>query len=100
MTDSHDQQIPLNLYLFDEVLSFNYDEEQVSIRKELSTFASIGAYVMDMEYMQTNDLADISGDNIRDIFAMVSQSDLIVNVMPLGIEVAAVYLDAPLDVPT
>ncbi len=100
MTDDNDNFIPLNIYLFDEVLSFEYNENQVSIRKELSTFASIGAYVLDMEYMETQKLNDITGDNIRDIFELLSDSDLIVSIIPLGIEIGALYLDTELTVPS
>lgn len=100
MTDDDENIVPLNIYLFDEVLSFDYNENQVSIRKELSTFASIGAYVLDMEYMETRDLTDITGDHIRDIFGYLSDSDLIVSIIPLGIEVGALYLDTELSIPT
>ncbi|PKL01519.1 MAG: hypothetical protein CVV56_00630 [Tenericutes bacterium HGW-Tenericutes-1] len=100
MTDEFEVETPLNLYLFDEVLSFDYNENQVSIRKELSTFATIGAYVLNMEYVETNDITDITGDNVRDIFELISHSDLVVSILPLGIEIGSIYLEVPLTVPT
>ena len=100
MPDDNDVQTPLNIYLFDEVLSFNYNDNQVSLRKELATFASIGAYVLEMEYMETSNISDITGDNVRDIFGLLSQSNLIVSILPLGIEMGAIYMEAPLTLPT
>jgi hypothetical protein len=53
MPDDNQQQVPLNLFLFDSILSFEYqanlsDPEsvpvQVSIRKELSVFADCDGF--------------------------------------------------------
>jgi hypothetical protein len=100
MPDDDGIDTPLNIYLFDEVLSFEYNANQVSIRKELTTFASIGSYVLDMDYVETSDITDITGDNIRDIFTLLSRSDLLVSILPLGIEMAAIQMEVPLTIPS
>ncbi len=100
ITDEDDVTMDLNVYLFDEVLSFDYNEQKVSLRSELSTFASVGNYVLSMEYATTNDITDITGDNIRDVFGLLAASDLLVSIVPLGIEIGAVMMEAPLSVPT
>jgi len=38
---------------------------------------------------KTNEITDITGDEIRDVFANLSQSNLIVSLMPVAIELAA-----------
>ncbi|MFA5289779.1 MAG: hypothetical protein WC351_01890, partial [Candidatus Izemoplasmatales bacterium] len=40
-SQGENQSLPLNLYLFDSVLSISYDETTIAIREELSVFASL-----------------------------------------------------------
>ncbi|MFW5841981.1 MAG: hypothetical protein ACOCU2_01695 [Bacillota bacterium] len=87
----------LNLYLFDSVFSFNYDEKQISIRKELQLTAELVGTVYNSEYYTSNDLSDITSDEVQDVFDKLSQSDLFTSLIPLAIEVGADYSDIDLD---
>ncbi|MFW5842110.1 MAG: hypothetical protein ACOCU2_02340 [Bacillota bacterium] len=87
----------LNLYLFDSVFSFNYKENQISIRKELQLAAELVGTVYNSEYYTSNDLTDITSDEVQDVFNKLSQSDLFTSLIPLAIEVGADYSEIDLD---
>ena len=92
--------IPLNLYLFDSVLSFVYDENQISIRHELSVVADMVSVVLNNDYITSGNISDITGDDIREVFQILPQSHLITSIMPLAIEIAADYFDTDVTIPT
>ncbi len=97
--------VPLNIYLFDSVLSIDYvtsetETETISIRHELSVAATIAAYVFNMEFLETQEFSSITSDDVVAVFGMVSESDLLTTILPLGIELAAGYFEIPLDLPT
>ena len=103
--DDEGTAIPLSLHLFDMVLSIDYDvtateTEQISFRHELSVFAGIAGYAMNLDFIETGELSSITRDNVVDVFEMLGDSKLITTLLPLGIEVAAGMSEEPLDLPT
>jgi len=93
------QDVPLNLYFYDSIFSFNYDKEQISFRKEIKIAADITNIYMQSEYKSTNDLSKIKSTEIQEVFTILSGSDLFTTALPLGIELAADYLDTEVSVP-
>jgi hypothetical protein len=91
-------KVPLNLYLFDSVFSFEYREEQVALRRDLAIAVEISLIYQNSEYYQTEDLSDLKGDEIRSIFNYLSQSDLLPAIMPLSIEMASEHYETDLNV--
>ncbi len=91
-------QVPLNLFLFDRVLSFNYQDAPISIRKELSVFSEVVVIFLESEFGTTNNIADVTGDEIHAVFSNLSRSGLLVSVMPLAIEMAADYFDVSIGI--
>gem|GEM_PF-559428 len=92
-------ELPLNLYLFDSVLSFTYREQKVPLRNELSVYANVASTVMDSAFFASQDLSDISGDDIRNAFDLLSQSSLFTSLLPLTIEIGSEYLDTGIPIP-
>ncbi len=88
--------MPLHLLLFDEIFSFEYQDRQVSFRKELSIVGDITSVAVDSEYAETQNLADIDPDDIESVFGSLSNSDLFTALIPLGIEIGADYLEVEL----
>ena len=95
----YSEPIAMHLYLFDAVFSFDFDDNQVMLRNEINVFAEAGAIILNSDYMESNDLSDISSEEIIDVFNQISKSDLITTLIPLGIEVGSDYFDMPVDMP-
>ena len=95
-----DVDIPLHIYLFDEVMSFPYDETNISLRHELSVFAAIGGVLLSSDFAETQDIADISGDQIRDVFDLLSRSAIVVSAIPAAIEFAIDYFEVDYEIDT
>ncbi len=94
--DDPDAKVPLTLNLFDRVLSFDYNNKTIAIRYELSVFGEATTKIMNSDFLETNDISDLSGTEITDMFKVLEKSNLIVAVMPLAIEIAADEFDHPL----
>ena len=94
--DAMEDDLALHLYLFDMIYSFEYREQQISFRKELSIVAEITGMVLENDYMETNDFADVSGDDIRALFNKLSESDMFTAILPLGVEIGADFYDVEL----
>ena len=94
-----DETMELTLYLFDDVLSFEYNDTGIAFRKELSIVAEVASVILATDVLDTGNLADLEGDDIRAVFATLSKSDLISSLIPLSIELAVDYFDQeiPLD---
>ncbi|QWC00686.1 hypothetical protein KHQ88_03710 [Mycoplasmatota bacterium] len=88
----------LAIVLFDEVLSINYKEEEIALRQDLRTFTEIAGIYLNSDYYDTQDLADLSSQEVNDIFLTLSQSKLITTIIPIGIEVGMDYMDIDYDV--
>lgn len=84
-----DETVPLHLNLFDTVLSFEYNEQVVAFRFELGILSEVALIFLESEYMTTSNIADITGAEIRAMFAALGKSNLIISLMPLAIELAA-----------
>ncbi len=98
--DDYQEAVPLNLYLFDSVLSFSFQEDKVYLRKEVQSLSGVASLFMNSDFADTNDYTDITKDEVIGVFDAVANSDFIVNVIPLAIEVGSDYMDVPVEVPT
>jgi len=95
-----DQQIPLNLSLFDKVLSFKLDDQDIAIRYELSVFSEVLTVFLNSNFSSTQNISDITGNEIRDAFTLLSNSKLITSLFPIAIEVGAANFDVSLNIST
>ena len=95
----YSEPLALHLFLFDAVFSFNFDDNQVMLRNEINVFAEAGAIMLNSDYMESNNVSDITSEEIVAIFTQISESDLITTLIPLGIEVGSDYFDMPVDMP-
>lgn len=91
-------EVPLHIDLFDRVLSFKYEDQVIGIRYELGVFSSAASVLVGSDFMDTNNISDITGDEIRDVFGALSESKLIVTLMPVAIEVGADMFDQTLPI--
>jgi hypothetical protein len=91
---------PLHLYLFDSVLSFSFQDETIMLRAELETFGETAGVLLDSEYMDTNDLSDITQAEIIALFDTISNSRLVTTMIPLGIEVGSEMYELEMELPT
>ncbi len=91
--------VEMHLYLFDTVLSFNFNEERIMLRNELDVMGDTAAVLMDSEFIDTNDIADIQATEIVALFDTISQSKLITNILPLGIEIGSEMYETDIEVP-
>lgn len=92
------EAIPMHLHLFDSVLSFEYHDQVISFRHELAIFSQAISIFLESDFSTSQSLADISGDEIRDAFSILSNSSLLVSILPLAIEVGADYFDQELPI--
>ena len=90
-------QLELSLYLFDTVLSLEYDDENIAIRNELQVISSVLAQVMDSPFMDSYNLADLSGDDVRLAFDTISDSKLLTSLIPIGLEAGILYMSSSED---
>ncbi len=91
-------KVEAHINLFDRVFSFDYNESAIALRYELNVFATAGAVFLESEYATTQELTDITGDEIRDMFSALSKSQLITSLVPVAIEVAAEMNDITLNI--
>ncbi|MBN2540479.1 MAG: hypothetical protein JXB08_03020 [Bacilli bacterium] len=107
-SDYTGEEMPLNLYLFDQVLSMDYQDEQIAFRAEIEIFTDAGALVLANPYMESRNLSDVTGNDIRDVFGVLADSNLFTTLIPVGVEVGYemfditgfdVDLDAIYDIP-
>ena len=90
------REIPLNLYLFDMVLSFEFADKQIAIRNEMSVFSEVIMIILNSDFATSNEISDLTSDEVKSMFSTVSSSEFIVTIMPLAIEFAADYFDVDL----
>ncbi|MDT8336262.1 MAG: hypothetical protein RQ856_00390 [Candidatus Izemoplasmatales bacterium] len=84
-----DVLVPMHINLFDSVLSFDYNENTIAFRYELMVLSEAFVIFSQSEFQETNELTDLTGDEIRDIFQVISNSKLVLSAVPLAIEYAA-----------
>ena len=98
--ENYNGQVPLNLYLFDTVFSFYIEEDKVLLRNELDTMADTANILLSSDYRETNDVSDITGAEVTQLFVTLSESKFITSMIPLGIDIASDYFETPLEIPT
>ena len=82
-------ETPLDIYLFDKVLSIDYNGESISIRHELAVYANVAETVLNSPFFDSNNISDITGLEIETAFDELAQSNLLTSVIPLALEIAA-----------
>jgi hypothetical protein len=90
--------VPLNLYLFDSVFSFEYRGEQIALRRDLAIAVEITRIYQNSDYYETEDLSDIKAEEIREVFTYLSHSELIPAIMPLAIELSSEQFETDMTV--
>lgn len=93
------EEMPMNLYLFDSVLSMDYQDEQIAIREELAVFGSLAGELLESDYFDTGVLSDITGTDISNLFNGLSESNLITTLLPIAVEVGTYYVETDLTIP-
>lgn len=93
-----EETVPLHLNLFDRVLSFEFQEQTVAFRYELGVLSEVGLIFMESDFADTGEISDLTGAEIRQMFGGLGRSELIVSLMPLGVEIAADYFDTELPI--
>lgn len=91
-------EIPAHLNLFDTVFSFEYNESVIALRYELDVLGEAGLVFLESDYATTNEITDITGNEIRQVFAFLAQSKLITSLAPVAIEVGSEMNDITLDI--
>ncbi|MCF7923870.1 MAG: hypothetical protein K9L64_02040, partial [Candidatus Izimaplasma sp.] len=87
----------LGIILFDEVLSIKYNDTNIALREDLRTFSEVASIYLNSDYYDSGDLADLSSTEINNIFTTLSQSNLLVSIIPIGVEVGADYFDVDVE---
>lgn len=96
--DSDTLDVPLNLYLFDKVASFDFNGQKVALRNELAVFAAAAQVILASDFSASGEIADLQGDEVRQVFEYLSASDFLVGALPAIIEIAADNFDVTLNV--
>ncbi|MCF7924088.1 MAG: CvpA family protein [Candidatus Izimaplasma sp.] len=88
VTSSYNEetQVPLHINLFDQILSFDYDGTNISIRNEVSVFSNAYKVILDSEFSETNQITDIKGEEIREAFSHLESSTLLPTLLPIAIK--------------
>lgn len=92
MEDSYGQETPFNLVLFDKVVSFTYNEEQVSIRQELKVVSVIMASVFEALDEAGVQVTELSGEDMGVILSAAASVDLTMLLDSKLISNALVYI--------
>ena len=92
MEDSYGQETPFNLVLFDKVVSFTYNDEQVSIRQELKVVSVIMASVFEALDEAGVTVTDLSGEDMGVILSAAASVDLTMLLDSKLISNALVYI--------
>ncbi len=96
---NYEEPVVMYLYLFDSVFSFQFDEERINLRNEINTFSTAGAVALSSDFLDTQDLSDITSEEIIAVFNAISESNLVTSLIPLAIEVGSDMYDTPIEVP-
>lgn len=86
---NQDEKVPLHINLFDQVLSFEYEDQPIALRHELSIFLNAYAVIEASEFGETGEITDIEGGDIRMAFSYLESSVLLPTVMPIAIKYLA-----------
>ncbi|MFA7076650.1 MAG: hypothetical protein WC152_08325, partial [Candidatus Izemoplasmatales bacterium] len=91
-----DVLVPMHINLFDTVLSFEHNEKTIALRYELMVLTEALEVFALSDYQETQNLTDIKGQEIRDIFEIISNSKLVISGLPLTIEYASIEYEQDL----
>jgi len=92
------EEVPLHINLFDQVLSFEYQDNTIALRHEVSVFTNAYAVVMNSDYADTGKITDIDGQVIREAFSYLETSILLPTALPIGIKYFAEENDINLSI--
>ncbi len=93
-------EIPLHLSLFDSVLSFQIEDENIALRYELAVYSQAALIFLESDYADSGVLSDVTGDEIRQMFEVLSTSVLLSTLLPIAIEVGAQIEEIELPITT
>jgi len=83
---NQNQKVPLHINLFDQVLSFEYQDQAIALRHELSIFLNAYSVIDASDFGETGEITDIKGGDIRSAFAYLEESVLLPTIMPIAIK--------------
>lgn len=95
-TVNEEVKVPLHINLFDTVLSFKYNENTIAFRYELMIASEVAGIFLDSEFYESNEVTDLKGDEIREVFATIAKSKLVVSALPIAIEYASLQYEQEL----
>lgn len=81
-----DIKVPLHLNLFDSVLSIDYNDKTIALRHEVSMFSKAYYVITQSAYGETNQVTDIKGEDIRNVFVYLEKSSILPIVLPIAIK--------------
>lgn len=93
------EQISLNLYLFDQVLSMNYKEKQIAFRAEFDILSEMAGEFISSDFSSTGNLNDLSSEEVRSVFGTMATSNLFKTIIPVAVEGLSEVNDLPLELP-
>jgi hypothetical protein len=85
-TFNEDVEVPLHINLFDRIISFNYEDQNIALRHELSMFSKAYDVVRASEYGDTGNITDIKGEDIRGAFVYLNESMILSTALPIAIK--------------
>lgn len=98
-TDSDSGRVtPLNLRLFDMVFSIDYRDHNIRFRHELAMASDLASVFMQSDFFETQNVSDLEGDELKTALSHLANSDLLVAIMPLVIEVGTDYMDVDMGI--
>lgn len=96
--DLSQHSTPVHLHLFDLVFSMDYQDRRIAFRNEVSIVRAAADHYISSQFYETGDFSDIEAETADEIVRLLSTSELIVSVMPVGIDVASTEYDVELPI--
>ncbi len=92
-----DEEKSLGIVLFDKVLSIQYKDTNIALRQDLRTFSQVAGIYLNSNFNESNDIANLTSTKVNNIFTTLSKSNLLISIIPIGVEVGADYFDVDLE---
>lgn len=89
---------PATLYVFDKIFSFEYNDEDIALRKEIAIVIGIADLYVSSDFADTRRINDLKTIEVEKLFQYLEYSDLVVSLIPLGIEVGSLYYQTDLEI--
>jgi len=100
--DETGRETKFNLYLFDRIFSIDYETQNqktsVSLRHELAVFTDAAGIFLGSEFSESRDLTDIEADDVENLFGEIADSDLLVSLVPIALDMGAEHFEVDLEV--